>query len=54
MRRALELGAAYVLVLNNDVEVDPVFVCALVEEARPSPRRRRALHARSSTPIRPT
>ena len=33
MRRALELGAAYVLVLNNDVEVDPAFVSALVEEA---------------------
>ncbi len=33
MRRALELGAAYVLVLNNDVEVDPGFVRALVEEA---------------------
>ena len=33
MRRALELGADYVLVLNNDVEVDPAFVSALVEEA---------------------
>ncbi len=33
MRRALELGAAYVLVLNNDVEVEPRFVTALVEEA---------------------
>jgi GT2 family glycosyltransferase len=33
MRKALELGADYVLVLNNDVEVDPAFVSALVEEA---------------------
>ena len=33
MRRALELGAGHVLVLNNDVEVDPAFVSALVEEA---------------------
>jgi len=37
MRRALELGAAYVLVLNNDVEVDPAFVRALVEEAERRP-----------------
>ncbi len=33
MRRALELGAAFVLVLNNDVEVDPGFMRALVDEA---------------------
>ena len=33
MRHALALGAGYVLVLNNDVEVDPAFVRALVEEA---------------------
>ena len=33
IRRALERGADYVLVLNNDVEVDPAFVSALVEEA---------------------
>jgi GT2 family glycosyltransferase len=37
IRRALELGAAYVLVLNNDVEVDPAFVTALVEEAARRP-----------------
>jgi GT2 family glycosyltransferase len=37
MRRALELGADYVLVLNNDVEVDPGFVTPLVEEARRRP-----------------
>ncbi|HKP19057.1 MAG TPA: glycosyltransferase family 2 protein [Gaiellaceae bacterium] len=37
MRRALELGADYVLVLNNDVEVDPGFVAPLVEEARGRP-----------------
>ena len=36
--RALELGARYVLVLNNDVEVDPGFVEPLVEEARRRPR----------------
>jgi len=35
--RALELGAQYVLLLNNDVEVDPGFVGALVEEARRRP-----------------
>ncbi len=35
--RALELGARYVLVLNNDVEVDPGFVEPLVEEARRRP-----------------
>jgi GT2 family glycosyltransferase len=33
MRKALELGAGYVLVLNNDVDVDPAFVHALVDEA---------------------
>ena len=33
IRRALALGAAYVLVLNNDVEVDPGFIRSLVEEA---------------------
>jgi GT2 family glycosyltransferase len=33
IRRALERGARYVLILNNDVEVDPGFVEALVEEA---------------------
>jgi hypothetical protein len=33
MREAFELGAGYVLVLNNDVELDPGFVRALVEEA---------------------
>ena len=37
MRRALELGADHVLVLNNDVEVDPGFVTPLVEEARRRP-----------------
>ena len=37
IRRALELGAAYVLVLNNDVEVDPHFVTALVDEAKMRP-----------------
>jgi GT2 family glycosyltransferase len=37
IRRALELGADHVLVLNNDVEVDPGFVTALVEEAKRRP-----------------
>ncbi len=37
MRRALELGADHVLVLNNDVEVDAGFVRALVEEAHRRP-----------------
>jgi GT2 family glycosyltransferase len=37
MRKALELGAAYVLVLNNDVELDPGFVRELVEEGRRRP-----------------
>jgi GT2 family glycosyltransferase len=36
--RALELGADYVLLLNNDVEVDPDFVAALVAEAERRPR----------------
>ncbi len=31
--RALELGASHVLVLNNDVEVDPGFAAALLAEA---------------------
>jgi GT2 family glycosyltransferase len=31
--RALELGAAHVIVVNNDVEVDPGFATALVAEA---------------------
>ena len=33
IRHALERGADHVLVLNNDVEVEPGFVGALVEEA---------------------
>jgi hypothetical protein len=33
IERALELGATHVLVLNNDVEVDPAFAAALLEEA---------------------
>ncbi len=33
IRRALELGAEWVLILNNDVEVDPGFLGALLEEA---------------------
>ena len=37
MRRALELGAEHVLVLNNDTEVDPGFVAALVDEAARRP-----------------
>jgi GT2 family glycosyltransferase len=37
IRRALELGADYVLVLNNDVEVDAHFVTPLVEEAERRP-----------------
>ena len=32
-RRALERGADYLLFLNNDIEVDPGFVTALVDEA---------------------
>jgi GT2 family glycosyltransferase len=38
IRRALERGADYVLLLNNDVEVEPGFVGALVEEALRRPR----------------
>jgi GT2 family glycosyltransferase len=37
IRRALELGADHVLVLNNDVEVDPAFVTGLVAEAISQP-----------------
>lgn len=37
LRRALDGGADYALVLNNDVEVDPRFVSALVEEAERRP-----------------
>lgn len=37
MRRAQELGADYVLVLNNDTEVDPGLVEALVAEAERRP-----------------
>ena len=37
IRQALELGAAHVVVLNNDVEVEPGFVGALVGEARHRP-----------------
>jgi GT2 family glycosyltransferase len=33
IRRALELGADHVLLLNNDTEVDPGFVSALLEAA---------------------
>ncbi len=35
--RALELGAQHVVVLNNDVEVDPGFVVALLDEAARRP-----------------
>jgi GT2 family glycosyltransferase len=35
--RALERGASHLLVLNNDIEVDPGFVNALVEEAARRP-----------------
>lgn len=37
VRRALELGADHVLVLNNDVEVDPAFVEPLLREAARRP-----------------
>jgi GT2 family glycosyltransferase len=37
IRRALELRADYVVVLNNDVAVDPAFVSALVDEAQRHP-----------------
>ncbi len=37
LRRALELGAAHVVTLNNDTEVDARFVSALVEEAERRP-----------------
>lgn len=36
-RRALELGADHLVFLNNDIEVDPQFVSALVEEAARRP-----------------
>lgn len=37
IRRALELGADQVLILNNDVEVDPGFVTALIAAAAERP-----------------
>ena len=37
LRRALERDCRYLLALNNDTEVDPGFVAALVEEARRRP-----------------
>lgn len=37
IRRGLERGASAVLLLNNDVEVDPGFVEALIEEAARRP-----------------
>ncbi len=37
IRRALEQGADLVVLLNNDTEVDPGFVSALVEAARARP-----------------
>jgi GT2 family glycosyltransferase len=37
IRRALELQAEWVLILNNDVEVDPGFLGALLEEAARRP-----------------
>src|SRR5579871_5489194 len=37
IRRALELGATHVLVLNNDTELDPGFIAALLDEARKRP-----------------
>lgn len=37
LREALELGAAYVLLLNNDTHVDPAMVRALVEAAADRP-----------------
>jgi hypothetical protein len=38
LRRALELDAAHVVLLNNDTEVDPRFIEPLVEEAARRPR----------------
>jgi len=37
IRRALELGADYVLLLNNDTVVEPGFLSPLLEEAERSP-----------------
>ena len=37
MRRALGLGADWVLVLNNDVEVEPGFLAPLLDEAARRP-----------------
>ncbi|HEX4520335.1 MAG TPA: glycosyltransferase family 2 protein [Gaiellaceae bacterium] len=37
IRRALEAGAEWVLILNNDVEVDPGFLSPLLEEAARRP-----------------
>ena len=36
-RRAVELGAEHLLFLNNDIEVDPHFVSALVDESARRP-----------------
>lgn len=38
IERALQLGAEYVLVLNNDTEVDPGFLDAMVARAEAEPR----------------
>lgn len=38
MKRALELGADYVLLLNNDVIVDPSFLSRMIEQAKELPR----------------
>ena len=52
--RALERGASHVLVLNNDVEVDPGFVNALARGGGPPPRRGRPVqHDPVRRPARP-
>lgn len=38
IRRALEMGADYVLLLNNDTEVAPDFINLLVEQAQSDPK----------------
>ncbi len=40
IRRALELGAEWVLILNNDVEVDPGFLRRAARGGEPGARMR--------------
>ena len=54
IRRALELGADWVLVLNNDVEVEPGFLAPLLDEAARRAGRGARSARRSCSPSRRT